>query len=210
MIPIYTIQSPLHHSVHQMHTPQLTHSQQQRVVLLEMYGNNQIQQQPYYNTYQMQQADQNNASVNTVLYYPPGTSEIRLSPSNSRPASSQLSPMKYPYYPEISPEEPAFMPAPLPSMFLSDRNLYCEQTLSPVYRSREPTQPAAPQLKSIYLQNLAADACCSTGVALATLALSVILFVVFVVVAIQLGRSDIFCDGYVGPILFVPALQSAD
>ena len=180
-----------------MHIPQLTNSQQQRIVLQGMHGNNQIQQQPLYITYQAQEANQNN---NTGMYYPPGTSEIRFSLSDSRPASPQFSPMIYPYYPEIFPEEPTFMPAPLPSMILSDRNFYSEQNLSPVYRSRVPTQPAAPQLKSVYLKKIAADACCSTGVALATLALSVVVFVVFVVVAIQLGRSDNFCNGYVSPI----------
>jgi hypothetical protein len=204
MIPIYTIQAPLHNSRQQLRAPRLTRSQQQRTILHEMHGKNQMQQQPFYNTYQMHQSNQSNASINTVLYPPPGTAGIRHSPNDSQPASMHDYPMKYPYYPEILPEEPAFMPAPPPSMLLCDRNFYYEQNFSPVYRSHEPTKPPAPQLKSIYLKKIAADACCSTGVAVATLALSLILFVIFVVVAIQLGRHDNFCDGYVGSIPFDP------
>ncbi len=94
------------------------------------------------------------------------------------------------------------MPAPLPSIHLSNRNINCEER---TYRSAVPTQPDAPQLKTIYLKNRAADACCSTGVAWTTLVLSLFLFAMFIVVANQLGRNDNFCDGYVGPIHFVPA-----
>ena len=188
-IPVYTVQipNPLYNS-NQLQTlyyspqiqPQLHNSQH----IAPLYDSQQLQPIPngIHNSNQM------------MLYYPQPESTGNQT-FNIMTVSPQLKPMRYPYYPEICPEEPTFVPAPM-SIFSSH-----ETHLPPInYRRKldhhfegEP----APPLKSIRTRFLAADACCSLGVAISTLIVSVVLCIVFVVVAAELGFNDSFCNGYV-------------
>ena len=205
----YTIQSPLHNSQRLHDSPQL----QQQLYYSRPLGTSSLhnsshfqaipnspllqpqlfyseQLVPMYYPQNLQPANQMQSINQIVLYNSPAE-------SGQMPNSPTFKAKRYPYYPEIRAEEPTFIPAPMNSILASHG-----ANLPPInYRSAIPPQlhlqQPAPQLKSIRDKHLAADACCSVGVSLSTLGISVTLFIIFVVVAIELGFNDSFCNGYV-------------
>ena len=234
MFPNFTVQVPLYNSQqlqpvlgNSFHVqPRLYNSEQLfPVVQIPIYdsrqlrpGYNSVQLQPRlynseqlilpaYNTQQLQSQNSVMNSSKIISHYP--QTGFNCNPPNPIPTSPQRQPMKYPYYPEIFPEEPSFIPAPMSSILSPQRHFhfspikYIDPGPGPLH---EQQLEAAPQLKSVQRRQLTAAACCSFGVALSTLALCAALFVIFVVVAIKLGLDDSFCNGYVRAIFELVSL----